>query len=472
MLWEAEAKSKDAEEIPAFDAGGRGKKFEDILFKAFDLVGLKYTRNGRSGALWDIRPKGKGWQKIIHDENVNIKIANTKWMFGTAVFSKMLPWDDVTKFSDWSPELYAKRVKRHLNRLGLPSVMYLKPKDKDVQDRITAAVDKEDVPTLNDLLVRKNFTLEKLGKGYSVRITVDGNKIGSIAIDKGGKVFMRSEKPRNVSGSLMVGFRTPGKKMGKTYKRVKKQESLVSILDDARGWLEETDRDYLTELNVELAYNEYLLLCYRTHYLTVLDEVSLPAFLSDKVSFIKDLAKAAAVRLQDVARLVANKQVFKFFSAIGWSLKKLFELVKKGFKAYKDLRNLIAQYIADTKVVNWTDEQLTKLDTFLSQHPTIKKMAGPAVAGLLIYIWLNMTFTGDIVYDFDMSDMLSALAGKFALMNIFGGASGAQLLTLFATGAILKLSFPWPGPTSIKFVSGVLTGLAKLVGGRFRKSAV
>ena len=180
---------------------------------------------------------------------------------------------------------------------------------------------------------------------------------------------------------------------------------------------------------------------------------------------LKDIVK---VKVVDLVKLFMNKLVFKFFAKIKFSIKYLFSLVKKGFKAYKDVIKAIGEYLSKTKVGRWTEDKLKDLDEFLAKHPKTKRIAGMAVAGILIYIWLNMTFTGNADYDFDMGDMILALGGGFTLSTIFAGPGGMALLTLFATG-VIGLSFPWPGPQHIQFIGAILYGSAKLVGQKLRK---
>jgi hypothetical protein len=71
-----------------------------------------------------------------------------------------------------------------------------------------------------------------------------------------------------------------------------------------------------------------------------------------------------------------------------------------------------------------------------------------------------MTFTGDFEYDFNLVDVIAALSGKFTLSQIFAGKDGMKLLLLFATG-VIGLSFPWPGPTSVKFLTATVQSVAK-----------
>jgi hypothetical protein len=227
----------------------------------------------------------------------------------------------------------------------------------------------------------------------------------------------------------------------------------------------------LQDLMTEIQYDEFVLFV-REHNLdkdcSLINEIGIPSQLKKIWGFIKELAEKVSLKIKDLIKLFLNKVVFKFFAKIKFSFKYLFELVKKGFRIYKDVIRAIGDYVSKTKVGKWTEEKLKALDEFLKKHPKTKRIAGVAVAALLIYIWLNMTFTGDADFDFDMTDMISALAGNFDLSSLFAGPGGMALLMLFATGA-LGLSFPWPGPQHIQFIGAVLYGSAKMVGKKLRK---
>jgi hypothetical protein len=192
----------------------------------------------------------------------------------------------------------------------------------------------------------------------------------------------------------------------------------------------------------------------------MLNEFSIPSFLSKQYNFVKELASKISVSIKDMAKLFMNRTVFNFFSKIKWSFDYIFDLAKRGLKIYRDVLDAIGEYVAKTKVGRWTDATLKNLDNFLKTHPKIKRIAGIGVAALLIYIWFNMTFTGDFEYDFNLVDVLAALGGKFSLSQIFAGKDGMKLLLLFVTG-VIGVSFPWPGPTSIKFLTAVVQSIAK-----------
>lgn len=185
----------------------------------------------------------------------------------------------------------------------------------------------------------------------------------------------------------------------------------------------------------------------------------LPASIKKYYDFIKDLVDKTKVNIKSIVNFFRDRGVFDFFKRIKFSLKELFNIVKKGFSYYKDLQNAISEYVASTKVVQWTSDKIRDLDKFLSKHPKTRRLVGFAVGAILIYIWLNMSFTGDFDYDFDQSTLIGALLGRISLSDVFAGPEGVKLLTLFITGSFL--SFPWPGPQTALFVASLVYGLAK-----------
>lgn len=214
-----------------------------------------------------------------------------------------------------------------------------------------------------------------------------------------------------------------------------------------------------------IEYRDYMAACRIIESGNVLNEGildKLSSGIKSKLSFFQDIAKYANRKLDDLLYLFKDSRVFKFFSAIKFSFQNLWKYLQMGFKAYTDIQKAIAGYLSKTKVGKWTEEALLGLNKFLQSHPKLKRVGGVAVAGLLLYIWLNMSFTGDFIYDFDFSDLLNALRGKFDLAALFSGTDGTRLLLLFATG-LMGLGFPWPGPTHVKLVTAVITGLTRLI---------
>lgn len=202
------------------DTGASGKEFEQFFIQALHMSDLEFEINRSSGSLWDIHPTEGDWTRILDDRDVNVKVARTKWLFGSALFGTILPWNDIGE--DWDEIKYGKRVKRAINKLGVSDVLFLKPKDETIQNKIIAAVQKKDVNTLNTILTKNNFIAEKLGNNYDVRILTRNNYITSIVLIKSGKVFARAERPRQVGGSAtFVGFKADNPQMSKIVRKVK-----------------------------------------------------------------------------------------------------------------------------------------------------------------------------------------------------------------------------------------------------------
>lgn len=231
--------------------------------------------------------------------------------------------------------------------------------------------------------------------------------------------------------------------------------------------------DYCFTLKEEKEYEQFcqytkLYESYGSHAF-ILNEFSFPKELMEKLSFIKELAKATQFKIKDLFNLIKDKKIFKIFSYIKWNITNLAELIQKGFQVYKDLQLAIADFVKKTKVMKFTTDKIKDLSDFLEKHPKIKKYSGIAVAGLLVLIWLNMSFTGDFFDDFDLGLVFQCLTGTYSLAEIFTSKEGIRMLSLFALGMITKISFPYPGSNLIKFTIAVITTLAKSVKAKLTK---
>lgn len=193
----------------------------------------------------------------------------------------------------------------------------------------------------------------------------------------------------------------------------------------------------------------------------ILDKLS--SGIKKKIDFIKEFATASNMKLDKMLLMFKDKKVYQFFKVIGFSIKKLYDMLKKGFKAYQTLEKVIFDYIASQGGVKYVKGHLDKLDEFLQQHPLIKKLSGVAVSALLIYIWLNMAYNPDLEYSMSWEDMIKALMGNFSLADLFASDAGIKMLSLFVAGALFGLSFPWPGPQMLHIASGITLGLYRIL---------
>lgn len=104
-----------------------------------------------------------------------------------------------------------------------------------------------------------------------------------------------------------------------------------------------------------------------------------------------------------------------------------------------------------------------KLDDVLDKYPIIKKVGGPAVAGLLLYVWLNSSFTGKMDIDMNISQILSALRGSYSLADVLASPDGMMMITLFATGGLISATW-LSSSTSNLLLALTYTGYKKIEG--------
>ena len=165
-----------------------------------------------------------------------------------------------------------------------------------------------------------------------------------------------------------------------------------------------------------------------------------------------------AMGMSDIVDAFKSKSFFSLFKSVGWSFGKLINAVNMFTKLAQDGLMSVFKAIHKTGGFQKLQSGAVKIDSFFERHPILAKVTGPAVAGLLFYIWLNMTFIGHMDYDFDFSNMAKALAGNFSLADLFASPEGLMLTTLFATGSFI--SAPWLGKVAYNLVLAlVYTGL-------------
>lgn len=169
------------------------------------------------------------------------------------------------------------------------------------------------------------------------------------------------------------------------------------------------------------------------------------------------LAQVLKTDIKNVVLILKDKVIFKFFSIIKWSFSSLMAMLKKGFTIYGNMRKAIAEFIHEKSgIKTWGEPLLKELDEFLKKHPATKMIGGVALAYMLYLIWMNMTFTGDFVFDFNQEILFKALTGKVGFYEVFSGPGGIETLTLLVTGKLLNISFPWPNPYNYAFIISVI----------------
>lgn len=189
---------------------------------------------------------------------------------------------------------------------------------------------------------------------------------------------------------------------------------------------------------------------------------SLVKVFTDLKSSLTDISKDFGLGLKDIVSAFKNKDVFALLKSVGFNIKLLYKSVNALSKAVHGGIFSIFQEIADSGVMKKIQSGAMKVDEVLDKYPKLKRIGGLVVAGILLYIWLNMTFIGDLDYDFNFSDLVGALKGSFSIADLFASPSGLMLITLFGTGSMLGLSVPWLGKSLYNLTLAIVyTGFIK-----------
>ena len=185
------------------------------------------------------------------------------------------------------------------------------------------------------------------------------------------------------------------------------------------------------------------------------------------ITFIKELYDSIknSIKLQfsEFLKLFKDPKSFSLFKALKFSVKYIVNLYKKGVKTWSSIENIIAKKIIDLGGVKYVQKNLHLLDEFFKEHPILKKIGGVAVAGLLLYIWLNMSYGINFEWSMSWEDMINALIGRFNLSDLFASESGVKMLIYFAVGSLTGISFPWPGSLMQQVTIGIIIGLYKVL---------
>ena len=103
-----------------------------------------------------------------------------------------------------------------------------------------------------------------------------------------------------------------------------------------------------------------------------------------------------------------------------------------GMKTVDSAVNFAADKVAATKAVQGLQKGLIKVDSFLDQYPKLKKVSGVAIGGFLTYQWLQMSFSGNLDSDYDLSSIPEAIAGILDLLIYWQPPAGVKGMGLLA----------------------------------------
>lgn len=212
-----------------------------------------------------------------------------------------------------------------------------------------------------------------------------------------------------------------------------------------------------------ISYDTYVLALTVPH--NQIQAFSLPSILMSFVKEVKDILRGVSEETgQSVEALLhafKSKDLFTLFKSVGFSVFKLYKAVRHFLTLIPKGIIVALKELEDSKVLEALSKGTMKVDEFFARHPVLKLLIGPALAGFLIWIWMNGAFTGDPNFDLDLSSITGAFTGHFSVEDLFSGHRGLVMLASLAAG-FSGIGVAWLGDNLANFVLALLyTGARK-----------
>jgi hypothetical protein len=174
---------------------------------------------------------------------------------------------------------------------------------------------------------------------------------------------------------------------------------------------------------------------------TGLDQIN--SLVQHVKKLIEEVAHEVGLEIKDIIETFRTKPMLAFLKACKFSIMTLVKPLKAFATLYKDGILKIFAELHDTKAFQQLHSGAIKVDEFLARYPLLRQLAGPAIAGLLIWIWLTGNFTAHPDLDMDLVALIkAALGGHWSAAELFTSPQGLLMMGLLVAG----LTAPWPSP--------------------------
>lgn len=182
---------------------------------------------------------------------------------------------------------------------------------------------------------------------------------------------------------------------------------------------------------VDVIYKKYIYECIRTRDFTIFKENELDEGVKEVWNFIKELAASAALKVGDLVRALKNKGIFTFFAAFGFNPKKVAEAFKGVYEFVKKIAHFIPGTAAKVMQKGYDAIRPEQKKAIISGINSLDKwvrskgkFGNILFACFLVWVWLQAGLTGDLLYNFDLSEPINALRGKLTAAEFFLGDNG------------------------------------------------
>ena len=156
--------------------------------------------------------------------------------------------------------------------------------------------------------------------------------------------------------------------------------------------------------------------------------------LQDLKTHVGDVAKSVGVDAKVVAKAFKEPSVYNTVNALGGSLSAASKTLIGGARTIGKTLNIGGAAISDTESFKQLEKGVIKVDEFMDKNPALKRVAGATVAGIAAYQWLNMSFSGDIESDYDVSLISAGLSGNASFADLINTPDGVKSMALLGAG--------------------------------------
>ena len=185
-----------------------------------------------------------------------------------------------------------------------------------------------------------------------------------------------------------------------------------------------------------------------------------PTLKKALTSEVNNLVKDIGVERDNLVNAIKEKSVFKAVKAVGMGAGKV---ALDGLKTIDSAVNFAADKVAATNAVQGLQKGLIKVDEFLDKYPKLKTVTGTAIAGFLTYQWLQMSFSGNLDSDYDLSSIPEAIAGNIGFTDVLATPAGVKGMGLLAAGiATGGMTALWAGGRKGLMMAAAYTGAKKI----------
>ena len=173
------------------------------------------------------------------------------------------------------------------------------------------------------------------------------------------------------------------------------------------------------------------------------------------------IVEETGASIRDLVRAVKTRSFYGLMRSVGFSFVKLFKAVNAISSAVRRGLLKLFSHLAASGVFQKLQSGAVTVDAVLAQYPLLKRISGPLMAGLLLYMWMNMSFIGDAQFDLDLSHIGAAFVGSFSIADLLASPQGLMGLSLMFAGVFTGISFPWLAESSYNLILGVVYTLAR-----------